>query len=438
LNRFVVFIMTSFSAPSPPSDLKAKEMPGNRVLLTWTAPKTSHDIVKGYRIYYTPPNPPAREAVGVSKTNSFLIDKPFETSVKYTFWATTLTVNLESEYSNKTSLVIGSLVTISNLSAKTVTNSSVAIEWVSKSKFEAIKWRVEYRCDDYFLGFIANVTVDKPQVTVDGLSPGVNYQFKVLPIVNGQLWRNGVEDNIISVVTNGSQLPSVAITDKVVEGSTLHLTWIPPNHQSLKRIHWTFGVFYGVEEKRLKLYGKTNDTKLTLNGLQSCESYIIQVRVMKPYGVGPAVDSTILKTQYDPTAPPKNLRYSNTVTDKTKYVLSWNSSCDRMADTSVAYKICVTDLVKKRDIWFQLTPRNQTSVDMPLIVHFGAVYDIKVGTDRPNARFTAPLRLTPTPLPRVSKLDGVQQLNGSLYIIWKTIEDSFWPKELHNHRYGFR
>ncbi|CAG2183918.1 unnamed protein product, partial [Oppiella nova] len=42
-----ITITTEFIAPSPPSDLKAKEMPGNRVLLTWTAPKTSHDIVKG-------------------------------------------------------------------------------------------------------------------------------------------------------------------------------------------------------------------------------------------------------------------------------------------------------------------------------------------------------------------------------------------------------
>ncbi|CAG2103255.1 unnamed protein product [Medioppia subpectinata] len=432
-----IAITTAFIAPSPPRDVKAKEMSGNRVLLSWSPPISSYGLIKGYRIYYTPPSPSSKVAVSASKTNSFLIDKPFETGIKYTFWVTTMTLNLESQYSNKTSLMIGSVLTIKDLNSKSITNSSVTIEWNTETK-DAVKWSVEYRCDDYFMGFIKNLTTDKTWITVDGLSPGVNYQFKILPIINGFVVSNGVEDNIISVVTKGVILPSVAITDKVVEGSTLHLTWIRPNYLSLKQINWTFGVFYGIEEKRLKLYGKTNDTNLTLNGLQSCESYIIQVRVLKPFGVGPAVDSTILKTQYDPTAPPKNLRYYNTVNNKTKYVLSWNSSCDRMADTSVAYRICVKDLVKNRENWFQLAPRNQTSIEMPLFVHFGAVYDIKVGTDRPNARYTSTIRLTPTPLPRVSKLDGVQQLNGSLYIIWKTIDDTFWPKELFNHSYEYK
>ncbi|XP_054168279.1 sortilin-related receptor-like [Oppia nitens] len=434
-----ITVTTESIAPSPPLLVKAIELSENRVLIKWLSPLLTYGTIKGYRIYYSPPYPSIKETTGVSSENSLLIDRPFETGVKYTFWMTTLTVNLESEYSNKTSLIInGSIITIKNLHSKSVTNSSITIEWNSshRESKESIKWMIEYRCDDYFVGFIGNTTTDETHVTVDGLSPGVNYQFKVLPVINGSVVSNGIEDNIITVITTGVMLPHVDIKEKSVFASAFYLTWDQPIY--VLPVNWTYGVFYGIEEKRLKLYAKTNETTITVTGLLSCESYILQVRVLKPYGVGPAIGSTIMKTQYDPIAAPKNLKYSMIVSDKTKYILSWNSSCDKMSKTPVVYRICIRDLVKNRDNWFQLSPRNTTSIEMPLYIHFGATYEIKVGTDNQNARYTRPLRLTPTPLPRVTKLDAIQQYNGSLYIIWKTIDDNVWPKELRNHSYSYK
>ena len=428
------------SAPTPPLNVLVKEQPDNKVLVSWSAPNILHGFIKGYRVYYSPPTPPMKQTVSASKSNQLLIEKRvFEAGVRYYFWATTLTASLESENSNKTSLVISSIVTIKDLNAKNITNSSLTIEWTSETTDKHIKWLVEYHCDDYFVGFFHNITTDKTELYVNGLSPGVSYQFKILPIIGGSVLMSGVEDNIISIRTKGTILPTVSVNGKQLisssKGIEYRLSWTQPLYSDFKQIDWTYGVFYGVSENKLKLYTKTKEPKVVLKNLIPCETYIVQIRVLEPFGVGPAINSIVLDTPIDPIAAPKNFKYKSLPNDRISYLLSWNSSCDRITTTSVGYKICIKDLVKNRENWFQLLPRNNTAIDMPLTVHFGALYEIKVSTDEPNARFTESVRLKPMPLPQVLKLDGVQQVNGSLYIIWKNIDDEVWPKELQNHRF---
>ena len=380
-----------------------------------------------------------KQTVSASKSNQLSIEKrAFEAGVRYTFWVTTLTASLESENSNKTSLVITSIVTIKDLNARNITNSSLTIEWSSEPMDKSIKWLVEYHCDDYFIGFVHNYTTDKNEYFLSGLSPGVNYQLKILPVIDGSVLTSGVEDNIISVRTKGVILPTVSVNQKDLtqssKGFEFRLGWNRPQYLNFKQIDWTYGVFYGLSENKLKLYLKTKEPKVVLKNLIHCETYIIQIRVLEPFGVGPAVDSTVLNTPSDPIAPPKNIKYKlMSATDRTNYSLSWESSCNRITDTFVGYRICIKDMVLNREHWFQLAPRNDTLIRMPLIVHFGANYQIKVSTDQPNARFTEPVALKPIELPKVLKLDGVQQINGSLYIIWKNIDEE-WPQELKSHR----
>lgn len=428
-------IITEAVAPNPPTDVTVKEDSDNKVLISWSPPKTPRGDIKGYRIYYSPPFPAMKYTVSASRDTSILIEKrAFESGIRYTFWVTTLTTNLESENSNKTSLVISSVANIKDLNPKNINNSSVTIEWSSDNR---VKWLVEYRCDDYFPGYVQNTTTDSTSVTVTGLSPGVNYQFKILPVINGRVVTTGIEDNIVSVRTEGTVLPTISVKDKQLmqssKGMEFRLAWSSPNYMALKRIDWTFGVFYGLSESKLKLYTKTKEPKVVLKNLVPCETYIVQVRLLEPFGIGPAIDSTVLTTPLNPIDPPKNLKYK-LVSDKNKYQLSWNSSCDRLSDKIVGYKIYITDLIKNRENRFQLLPKNSTAIDMPLFVHLGALYEIKVSTDEKNARFTEPIRLKPYSLPQVLKVDGVQQYNGSLYIIWKNIDDEDWPKELRNHR----
>lgn len=423
----------SISAPNPPRNISVKEIDVNKVLISWSPPLVSQELIKGYRIYYSPPLPAIKKTVSASN-NNLLIDNTFEVGVKYYFWVTTLTTSLESENSNKSSLVIGSINTIKDLNSKNITNSSVTIEWHSVPD-RKIKWFIEYRCDDYFIGYVNNVTTDRTEVTVEGLSPGVNYQFKVLPIINGSVLLSGIEDNTISIVTHGLTLPSVVITGKSALGTNLNLSWISPKYMSFNQINWEYGVYYGIAENKLKLYLKTNDTNVTIKDLFSCESYIIQVRVTAPFGIGPSIGSTVLETQYDPLAQPKNLKYRVWQNNRTQYLISWNSSCYHMIGNMIGYKISVNNVVKNREDFFQLAPRYASSVEMNLTVHFGAVYDIKVSTDQENARFSETIRLKPIALPQVLKLDGVLQFNDSLYIVWKTIDN--WPPELQNHRLEF-
>lgn len=119
--------MLLFLAPIPPENFIAQEIGWNQVQLKWATPNYTEPI-KGYKIYYSPPFPPASKTVN-DDVHQYLLADVFEVGVYYTFWATTLTKNLESSESERATLMIGPAATLNDLQHKNITNSSVVLEW---------------------------------------------------------------------------------------------------------------------------------------------------------------------------------------------------------------------------------------------------------------------------------------------------------------------
>ncbi|KAJ6216562.1 hypothetical protein RDWZM_007719, partial [Blomia tropicalis] len=422
-------VTTLSIAPIPPENFIAQEIGWNQVQLKWATPNYTEPI-KGYKIYYSPPFPPASKTVN-DDVHQYLLADVFEVGVYYTFWATTLTKNLESSESERATLMIGPAATLNDLQHKNITNSSVVLEW--KAVPERIsKWFIVYRCEEYFPSFVKNLTTYKNEVMVNHLSPGVNYQFKLYPIINNTIIYDGVQDNVISIRTLGPQLPSILVESSVI-GSVVSLEWAPPT--GINDIEWEYAVFVGIKISDLKLFVRTKDTKVVLRNLFSCEHYIAQVRVIEPFGLGPSLHDHRFNTTFDPASPPKNLKFEIANPEMTKYRISWNSSCVEHFNDKVGYIVSVNDLVCDCEDRFRFQPNNDYSHSFDLSVHYGAVYDIKVSTDHPDARWSDKIVLKPPTMPKVLRPNGYVDEKGAIFIVWKTIDN--YPKDYqaHNLRY---
>ncbi len=112
--------------------------------------------------------------------------------------------------------------------------------------------------------------------------------------------------------------------------TSVELNWtVPPD---TRRTTWEYGVFYGASMD--EIYGRGNErrapvgnTSLTVDGLDSCESYIFAVAVMGPRGVGRLSDPVTEVTKYSPVAPPKDLRLE---VDERNMKIKWNASCPQV------------------------------------------------------------------------------------------------------------
>lgn len=427
-------VSTASIAPRPPQNFTAVEVGYNRVLLKWKMPMINEPI-KGYKIWYSPPYPASRKILDF-KTEQFELSGMFAVGVNYTFWVTTLTKNLESADSNKVSLMIEPIATISELQQKDITNSSVVLEWKSTPR-KIAKWFIIYRCDEYFPTYVKNLTTYKNEVLVSNLSPGVNYQFKLYPIINNTILYDGVQDNMISVRTLGPQLPSIRV-ESTVSDSVVLLNWSPPTHYYVEA-DWKYAVYVGYTLNDLKLFAKTADTNVVLRNLISCESYIAQVRVVEPFGIGPAQHHHQFNTTFIPTSPPKNLKYESLNDDNTKYKISWENSCGPEVNINrkIGYVVSVYDEVCKTEDRFRFRPSSDFMHSFELSAHYGAVYQIKAATtDQPDhPRWSEPIVLRPPSLPKVHKPRAFMDEKGSLHIMWKTI--SHYPKDYQTHKYAF-
>lgn len=77
---------TLSAVPSPPEDVRARQVLGHKVEVTWRAPKTVENV-DFYKVSFFPPNPAFVVTVAGS-TTSTVLDFSFEPGVNYTFSVT--------------------------------------------------------------------------------------------------------------------------------------------------------------------------------------------------------------------------------------------------------------------------------------------------------------------------------------------------------------
>lgn len=265
------------------------------------------------------------------------------------------------------------------------------------------------------------------------LSPGVDYLFKINPIINNTIMFDGIQDNFIMVKTLGRQLPLVESISSKIRGSVVSLSWLPPGDYGGKHnVTWQYSVYVGLNVQDVKLYARTRDTRIVLKNLYSCEVYLVQIRVVEPFGVGPANEQHKIKTEFDPISPPKGVRYEVANEDMTKYHIYWNSSCPDVITQKVGYIVRVVDIVEAKEDRFRFHPNTDLTHSFDLSIHYGAVYEIQVSTDHPDARWSGRTTLKVPAMPRPNRPYAYMSKPNQVAVMWKAIDH--FPKDYQEHK----
>jgi hypothetical protein len=150
----------------------------------------------------------------------------------------------------------------------------------------------------------------------------------------------------VMATTAGKSLPRPVISDAQVtpeSGTSIKLTWKLPDDEK-RTAGWTYGIYYGTNHEDLLLNGRRNVTDgqtFTVRHLDACQSYSFVVAVVGPKGVGlPSAPFTKL-TKYSPGAAPKNLKAELDPDNRTRVVLTWQSSCSTVDE--IGYLISIED-----------------------------------------------------------------------------------------------
>nr|XP_027196293.1 sortilin-related receptor-like [Dermatophagoides pteronyssinus] len=441
-NSFVIVTTESVSPPAP-INLTVQIVEYNEVLLNWSTPESSIPI-KSYRVYRTPPNPP----ITIDSHYNQIQLCCFLAGINYTFWVTSLTRNLESQDSIKIPLVVGSIATIQNFTAKNVNINSIELSWQSQTK-NISKWLIIYTCEEYFPLFSQNITVEKNFVILKNLSPSVDYKFKLFPFIDGRFWFEGIDNNVLDLRTLGSQLPSVFVQYEV-SGSQITLSWQPPTRKSIEYllknvdeiIEWEYAIYVGDNIENLRIY-QTKDTKIILKNLFNCQLYTIEVRLIKPFGIGPASSEPLrIRTKFDPTSPPRRIQYRASNDEATRYSISWNATCQTPLPEKIGYIVNVYDLVNKRLDRFRFQANKDTYHSFDLSVHYGAIYEINIATITGNgkisSRWSEKTILEAPSMPTVAKLFAYVNHNNQIQVIWKKVDNFPIVDDYKQHRIQYK
>ena len=152
----------------------------------------------------------------------------------------------ESERSEVTTLKFDGDPTVNGIEKLRIvekTEKSVKLSWEYDKTVEG--FRVEITPDKDYPRIPGRITKDKT-ITIDNLAAGAKYTF----VVNAfKKWFIGPKSHI-TVTTNGVTLPEVPlIGGELISATTVNLRWYVPEFG--KKVAWTYGVYYGIEEEEL-------------------------------------------------------------------------------------------------------------------------------------------------------------------------------------------
>lgn len=90
----------------------------------------------------------------------------------------------------------------------------------------------------------------------------------------------------------------------------------------------------GAKRSTKKLYA-------TVQGLAACESYVFAVGLVGPWGVGPlSSQPEPVMTQFNPAAPPSDLRVLPDTHNDTVMSVTWSASCPVISQ-NISYEVTV-------------------------------------------------------------------------------------------------
>lgn len=308
--------------------------------------------------------------------------------------------------------------------------NSVTLKWKKVNGKSETEYKISTKSDN-FIAIYGDIVVknsvgsdESIESVVAGLSPNTSYFFSVSVVIDGV---PGPAERV-QARTSGKSLPKPIITDAQVtpeSGTSIKLSWKLPDDE--KRLTgWTYGVFYGSNYETLLQNGQRNVTdgdSFTVRHLEPCESYSFVVAVVGPKGFGLPSNVITKQTKYSPGAAPKNLKADLDKDNKTRIVLTWQSSCSTI--DQMGYTINIEDVTTGRKNQVTLARQDITSFKhvFDTGVRFGRTYKFSVKTEATDSASAGPVSVTTNPMPTPESLIYHPDLNSSTHVImWRMPE----------------
>ena len=183
---------------------------------------------------------------------------------------------------------------------------------------------------------------------------------------------------------------------------------------------------------------RTTNSSFTVRDLAACESYTFDVALIGPIGYGPGSNGMVsLTTEFDHRSPPKNVGVRLAVSGSNEMaVISWSPPCVVLGSdlTGLGYRVDIRDVTLDKSSHVTLQPSRNASVQLPLEVHYGAVYEITVQTDVAGSRPSPVVSLTAPTIPPPHQLTIGKQVGGNVTLYWT---DQPLPEEITAHNYSY-
>ncbi|XP_016840986.1 sortilin-related receptor, L(DLR class) A repeats-containing-like isoform X2 [Nasonia vitripennis] len=374
--RYLI-VTTGEGVPSPPWNVTAVQRNGTRIEVTWQPPIHPNGQITGYRVYMTPPIPPA--PVYPQQKTTVIIDDAFEAGKNYSFWVVAKNKEHESESSNVATITFDGSANIDHIEDLKVidkTNHSITLNW--KKIDSADGYNITPRGPPSY-PLLDTYSTKSNTYVVDGLAPGTRYTFEVTATKKNYVGKA----SSITGMTKDQPLPTVTILEPHLlksHGTTVKLSWDPP--KGTRKVKWQYAVHYALNMQDVYKAPKLITTNLTatIRDLEACEYYIFAVGVKGDYGAGSLSQPVTVATHFNAKAPPKRLRVSRAEKADTM-IVSWSSSCPTI-DEPIAYTITVTEMTLNKTKVFTLAATNETVLKHPFRdIKYGGRYNISISTD---------------------------------------------------------
>lgn len=436
-----VTAQTSMGAPSAPWNITLHQVSHSEVQVRWNAPVKPNGLITTYRIYVEPTSPPLVVAVPVSKTD-IVVSHRYTAGTNYSFQ-----VGAENRYSagvrsaRKYLTFDGSAIVplVENLRTSSIGNSSVLLSWSapSGSNSNITGYQVVVKSGNFYAQYPA-INTTSTSINVTGLSPGVRYNLEV----SARRMRFTGPPSSVLAITSGEELPGISdLRASVVKGdmTAVKLEWHPPKDK--RKLKWEYGVYYGVNLKEMYQSGvrnRTTDTTFTVRELVACESYTFDVAIIGPIGYGSGSDGMVsLTTEFDHRSPPKNVAVRPAMSGSNDMaVISWAPPCVVLGSDSagLGYLVDIRDVTLDKMSHVTLQPSRNATVQLPLEVHHGALYEITVQTDATGSRPSGVVTLSGPAIPPPHQLSIGKQVGGNVTLYWR---DQELPHEIVAHNYSY-
>uniref|UniRef100_A0A336L6F8 Sortilin-related receptor n=1 Tax=Culicoides sonorensis TaxID=179676 RepID=A0A336L6F8_CULSO len=413
-------VATSEGIPTPPLNVSVQQINGSRVQVSWVPPKNINGHLEDYFIFYRAQVAKTSNAASIrvgALENSTIIESEFKDGVVYEFWVKVKNRRFSSAPSEHVTLKFdgtANIDAITNLKIVSQKEDSITLTWDNIKRAE---------------GYIIQPILPQPypriepfktkdtKIQIEKLVPGVQYVLKVSGYIKQYVGRPAT---LIFTVPKSEPLPVVKNVNVTKIGDIIKVSWDKVTHT--KYTNFVYGIYYGpnLDELAERPRLKTTNTNIEIKDMKPCESYMISVNIIEPYGPGPLSDPKTIATGFKLTEPPRNLQVD---IKGQNMIITWEPSCPLLTNANlVEYMITIREhiLNKTNHVTVQPTP-NRTLVHNFAGIPKGSHYTVTVAINTDKAK-PAVAEVSADPLPAPTQLRVWPEKNGSYSVHWKELD----------------